>query len=90
MIKKIILVVSATIFSIGLLGCSDDDGTMNLKYSKEGMGKSELEMAAERSRREALKQRSNALPPPREDGQHDIIFPSWIGGAEKQEYGEQK
>lgn len=84
MIKKITLVVSVAFFSMGLAGCNDDDGTMSLKYSKEGLGKSELEMESEISRREALKKRSNVLPPPREDGQHDIAYPSWVGGVEKQ------
>lgn len=87
MISKLFLPAFAVALSIGLVGCGgeDTDGRRDLTFSKEGMGKSPLEMESEYSRQEALKQRSNTLPPPREDGQHDIVFPSWIGGAEKRD-----
>jgi hypothetical protein len=86
MFKKIILVLSVSYFSVGLVGCSDESGNMSMDYSKEGMGRSGVELESVKSRMKAMREsKNNTLPPPREDGQHDINFPSWIGGYEKQD-----
>lgn len=86
MFKKTVLMLSVFLFSVSLAGCSDESGKMSLDYSKESMGRSGVELESVKSRMEAMKERqSNTLPPPREDGQHDINFPSWIGGYEKRD-----
>jgi len=86
MLKKSILVLPVLLFSANLIGCSDESGKMSLDYSKEGMGRSGVELDSVKSRMKAMREsKNNTLPPPREDGQHDINFPSWIGGYEKQD-----
>jgi len=86
MIKKSILLIAGSILAFGLLGCSDESGKMSMDYSKEGMGRSGIELESVKSRMKAMREsKNNTLPPPREDGQHDINFPSWIGGYEKQD-----
>lgn len=87
MLKRLFFMLSLFCFSISLVGCSDDSGNMSMEYSKEAMGRSGVELESAKSRMDAMRdsKKNNTLPPPREDGQHDINFPSWIGGYEKQD-----
>ncbi len=57
---------------------------MSMDYSKEGMGRSGVELESVKSRMKAMKEtKNNTLPPAREDGQHGIAYPSWTGGYEE-------